>query len=459
MATLHQKENRRLAYAKGSPEKILAMSSRLWKDGRPDPLNDLSRQAITDAVAVMAKDAMRVLALAYCESGSAQDNLTEQDIAGKLIFVGLVGMIDPPRPEAIESVKLCKQAGIRVVMVTGDNKLTAEAIAREIGITTEGALTGAEVEKMNDEEFADKAGKISVFARIEPLHKLKIVQAIKKLGNVVAMTGDGVNDAPALEASDIGIAMGITGTDVAKEASDMVLADDNFASIVAAVEEGRAIFNRLRNAVLFLLTTCFGELFALILSVYFTGKAPLLPIQILWINLVTGALIAIPLGLEPKVGNELQFPPRHPRVGLIYPGMVLRIFFLASGLSLGVFLTFSWGLARFSLEEARTIVFCSIVVFEWLVAFNVRSDEFTIFKLGIFKNSALIKAILVAVALQLVVIYAGFARPVFNAVALNPQEWLIAIIPGAAIFLAETLRKIFAPKSFSAGKWKPIKQI
>ncbi len=239
----------------------------------------------------------------------------------------------------------------------------------------------------------------------------------------------------------------------------MVLADDNFASIVAAVEEGRVIFNRLRNAVLFLLTTCFGELFALILSVYFTGKAPLLPIQILWINLVTGALIAIPLGLEPKVGNELQFPPRHPKVGLIYPGMVLRIFFLSSGLSLGAFLLFSWGLARFSLEEARTIVFCSIVVFEWLVAFNVRSDEFTIFKLGIFKNSALIKAILAAVALQLVVIYAGFARPFFNAVALKPQEWLIVIVPGAAIFLAETLRKIAMPKLFSAGKWKPVKQI
>ncbi|MDD5506316.1 MAG: HAD-IC family P-type ATPase, partial [Candidatus Omnitrophica bacterium] len=297
MATLHQKQNMRLAYVKGSPERILAMSSRVLKNGRPDSLDDAFRQVITDGVAAMAKDAMRVLALAYCECDSGKDNLTEQDLGEKLIFVGLVGMIDPPRPEAIESVKLCKQAGIRVIMVTGDNKLTAEAIAREIGITTEGALTGAEVEKMNDAELADKVGKISVFARIEPLHKLKIVQAVKKLGNIVAMTGDGVNDAPALEAADIGIAMGVAGTDVAKEASDMVLADDNFASIVAAVEEGRVIFNRLRNAVLFLLTTCFGELFALILSVYFTGKAPLLPIQILWINLVTGALIAIPLGL------------------------------------------------------------------------------------------------------------------------------------------------------------------
>ena len=369
--------------------------------------------------------------------------------------MGLAGMIDPPRPEAIESVKLCKQAGIRVVMVTGDNKMTAEAIAREIGIATEGALTGVEVGEMNDEELADKLKRVSVFARIEPLHKLKIVQAIKKLGNVVAMTGDGVNDAPALEAADIGVSMGITGTDVAKEASDMVLADDNFASIVAAVEEGRVIFNRLRNAVLFLLTTCFGELFTLMLCILFTGKAPLLPIQILWINLVTGALIAIPLGLEPRVGNELQLPPRHPKVGLLYRGMVMRIVCLASALSLGTFLIFLWSLARFSIEETRTIVFCSIVIFEWLVAFNVRSDEITIFKLGILKNTALIKAITIAVVLQLVVVYAGFAQPLFNSVALKPIEWLIALLPGVTIFIVETLRKIIVPKLFSAGKWQP----
>lgn len=445
MATLHQKENKRVAYVKGSPEKILSFSV----------LDDTSRASISDAVNNMAGDAMRVLALAYCELSSSKDNLSEEDLAGKLTFVGLAGMIDPPRPEAIASVKLCKEAGIRVVMVTGDNKLTAGAIAKEIGIDANEVLTGVDVEKMNDEELAAKVKTVSVFARIEPLHKLKIVNAIKKLGNIVAMTGDGVNDAPALEAADIGIAMGITGTDVAKEASDMVLADDNFASIVAAVEEGRVIFNRLRNAVVFLLTTCFGELFALILCVLFTGKTPLLPIQILWINLVTGALIAIPLGLEPRVGNELQFPPRHPKVGLMYPGMVMRIACLAFGLSVGAYLIFAWSLQRFTLGESRTIVFCSIVIFEWLVAFNVRSDEITIFKLGVFKNMALIKAIIIAAVLQLVVIYAGFARPLFDSVALKPIEWFIALLPGVAIFAIETLRKIIAPKLFSAGKWKP----
>lgn len=444
MATLHRRNDKLVAYVKGSPEKIMSFSA----------LDESSRASISDAVEKMAKDAMRVLALAYCEIPSGRDNLTEEDISGKLTLAGLVGMMDPPRPEAIESVNLCKEAGIRVVMVTGDNKLTAEAISKEIGIATEEILTGVDLEKMDEERLAEKVEKVSVFARIEPLHKLKIIRAIKKLGHVVAMTGDGVNDAPALEAADIGIAMGISGTDVAKEASDMILADDNFASIVAAVEEGRAIFNRLRNVVAFLLTTCFGELFALILCVLFLGKAPLLPIQILWINLVTGALIAIPLGLEPKTGNELRLPPRDPGVGLIYSGMVARIMFLASGLSLGIFLLFAWSLPRFSIEESRTIAFCSVVIFEWLVAFNVRSDEITIFDLGVFKNKALIGTIAIAAVLQMIVIYGGFARPLFASVALAPFEWFMAFLPGAAIFTMETLRKVIAPKLFSAGKWR-----
>ncbi|MCM8813899.1 MAG: HAD-IC family P-type ATPase [Candidatus Omnitrophica bacterium] len=458
MATLHEKENVPVVYVKGSPEKILSLSSAVYRNGGEAQLDDSARALILEAVMGMAQDALRVLGLAYCTLSAKKDVLREEDFAGKLIFVGLAGMIDPPRAEAIDSVARCKKAGIRVVMATGDNKLTAEAIAKQIGIATGDVVTGADIDRMSDAQFAEKVRNVSVFARIEPLHKLKIVKQMQKLGNVVAMTGDGVNDAPALEAADIGIAMGITGTDVAKEAADMVLADDNFASIVTAVEEGRVIFNRLRNAVLFLLTTCFGELFALILCILFTGIAPLLPIQILWINLVTGALIAIPLGLEPRVGNELHFPPRHPKVGLLYPGMVMRIIALASGLSVGVLLIFARSLQWFSLEEARTIVFCGVVVFEWLVAFNVRSDEITIFKLGIFKNTALVKAVVIAVVLQMVVIYADFAQPVFNAMPLTRAQWAIAVLPGAAVFILETLRKIVAPKLFGAGKWKPLRQ-
>lgn len=446
MATLHQKEDGQVVYVKGSPEKIISLSI----------LDDSLRESILAAVNGMAKNAMRVLAMAYYDLPVRKDELVEEDFSGKLIFVGLVGMIDPPRPEAVKSVRLCKEAGIRVVMVTGDNKLTAESIAREVGISTGKILTGIEIEKMSDDKLAEEVKDVSIFARIEPLHKLKIVQALKKLGNIVAMTGDGVNDAPALETADIGIAMGIAGTDVAKEASDMVLVDDNFASIVAAAEEGRVIFNRLRSAVAFLLTTCFGELFALLLCVLFTGKSPLIPIQILWINLVTGALVAIPLGLEPRVGNELKYPPRDPKVGLIYPGMAMRIMFLSSGLSVGTFLIFLWGLHRYSIDELRTIVFCGIVIFEWLVAFNIRSDEVTVFQLGVFKNKPLIKAAIVAVVLQVVVVHLGFVQPFFNSVSLKPLEWLVAFLPGAVVFVMETLRKIIAPKLFNAGKWKNI---
>ena len=253
-------------------------------------------------------------------------------------------MSDPPRAEARAAVRQCQEAGIRAVMITGDNPATAAAVARSIGLPEGRPVTGAEIGRMSDAELDGAVRGTSVFARIEPLHKLRIVQAYKRQGEVVAMTGDGVNDAPALETADIGIAMGITGTDVAKEAADMVLADDNFASILAAVEEGRSIFNRLRNVTFFLLTTCFGELLALMLCVFFLGVAPLEPLQILWINLLTGSIMAIPLGLEPRTGLELRQTPRDPRVGLLYPGLLLRCGFLAVLLGVGVTLLFAWTL-------------------------------------------------------------------------------------------------------------------
>lgn len=445
MATLHQKEGRLVAYVKGSPEKILSLSN----------LDKIDKDIILEAVSAMAKEALRVLAFGWVEFSSRKEALVEEDIFMKVNFVGLMGMIDPPRPEAIKSIELCKKAGVRVVMITGDNKLTAQTIAKQIGIFAEEVITGEDFYRMSNDELIEKAKSVCVFARIEPMHKLKIVKAFKSLGHVVAMTGDGINDAPALEAADIGIAMGITGTDVAKESSDMILADDNFASIVSAVEEGRSIFNRLRNAVTFLLTTCFGELFTLLFSILFTGKSPLLPIQILWINLVTGSLVAIPLGFEPKVGNELNFPPRHPRVGLIYPGMVMRIAFLAISLSIGAFFVFRFSLEKFGIEKARAITFCSIVLFEWLVAFNVRSDEITIFKLGVFKNKALLKAVLIGFLLQLLVVYNPFLQLFFSTVYLSINEWFLALFPGLTIFTMETLRKIVFPYLFSLGKWQP----
>jgi len=406
----------------------------------------------------MAGDAMRVIATAYLDLPSEVKELKDDDVRGNLIFVGLAGMIDPPREEAKEAVRLCKQAGIKVVMITGDHKITAESIAHELDLPPGRAVTGTELQEMTEEELFQQVEDISVFARIEPLHKLRIVNALKSHDYVVAMTGDGVNDAPALKAANIGIAMGITGTDVAREASDMVLTDDNFASVVAAVDEGRAIFNRLRNVIFFLLSTNIGELLALILCILFIGKAPLLAVQILWVNLATDTTVAIPLGLEPKFGDELKQPPRHPKVGLVFPGLLLRIGFLAILMSTGIFLIFNWAQTRMSLEEARTLAFCSMVAFEWFRAFNARSDEYTVVKLGIFRNRWLLLTISAAIILQLAVVYIPFLQVAFGTVPLGIDKWGIAILAGGSLFVVEEMRKVLFPRLFTLGKWRPLKQ-
>lgn len=457
MATLHSNSGKRVLLVKGSPERVLAMSTNVLRSGVAEPLDEDERRAILDAVERMAADALRVIALACADYTGQPGELTEDSLRGRLTFLGMAGMIDPARPEAQAAVRQCQKAGIRAVMITGDNPATAAAVARSIGLPDGRPVTGAEVGRMNDAELDDAVRRTSVFARIEPLHKLRIVQAYRRQGEVVAMTGDGVNDAPALETADIGIAMGITGTDVAKESADMVLADDNFASILAAVEEGRSIFNRLRNVTFFLLTTCFGELLALMLCVFFLGVAPLEPLQILWINLLAGSIMAIPLGLEPRTGYELSQPPRDPRVGLLYPGLLLRCGFLALLLGVGVTLLFAWTLDHYELREARTAAFSAVVVFEWLVAFNARSDELTIFRLGVLRNRSLILALAIAVPLQLAVVHLPLMQEPFNTVPMHAYEWVMAMTLGVGMFVIETLRKMFAPRLFSLGKLTPVR--
>ena len=455
MATLHPRDGGRMAYVKGSVESVLSLSKYLITGNGIVPLTEDNIKAISQANTAMAKEAMRVIATAYLDLPREAEELEDEEIKGNLIFVGLSGMADPPRDEAKEAVRLCRQAGIKVVMITGDHKLTAESIAHQLNLPPGKAITGAELQEMSDEELLRQVEDISVFARIDPLDKLRIVNAFKSNGQVVAMTGDGVNDAPALKAANIGISMGIAGTDVAKEASDMILADDNFASVVAAVDEGRTIFNRLRNVIFFLLSTNFGELLALILSVLLIGKAPLLAVQIIWVNLVTDTAVGIPLGLEPKSGDELKQPPRHPEVGLIFPGLLLRIAFMAALMSIGILLVFNWAQARMSLEEARTLAFCTMVAFEWFRAFNARSDEHTVFSLGIFRNRWLIITISAAIALQLAVVYVPFLQAAFSTAPLGIKEWGIALLAGGTLFAIEETRKVLFPRLFSLGKWSP----
>ncbi len=456
MATFHPAKEGRVAYVKGAPEKLLSMSKYLYSNGKAIPLKEADVKAITEVNEAMAADAMRVIATACIDLPADLEDLEDEHLQGDLIFVGLSGMADPPREEAKESIKLCTQAGIKVIMITGDNRVTAESIARQIELPPGKAVTGTELHQMSDEELSSQVEDISVFARIEPTQKLRIVNALKERGHIVAMTGDGVNDAPALKTANIGIAMGITGTDVAKEASDMTLADDNFTSVVAAVDEGRTIFNRLRNVIFFLLSTNIGELLALILAILFLGQAPLVAAQIIWNNLLTDTAVAVPLGLEPKSGDELKQPPRHPKVGIIYPGMLMRVFYMALLMGVTAFVIFNWAQARMSIEEARTLTFCTLVTFEWFKAFVSRSDEINVFKLGIFRNRWLVASISVAVLLQMAVIYVPFLQDAFQTVPLGIDKWGIALLAGGSLFIVEELRKFFFPKLFSRGKWEPV---
>ena len=452
MVTLHTDDGKSVAYIKGSVEKIMNFSRYRLENGRKVPLQAADFHKIITAANDMAGEALRVIALAYTELPAETEKINDKILQSDWVFTGLAGMEDPPREEAKNAVKKCKQAGIKVVMITGDNKVTAESIARQLELPSGRSVTGNELEKMSDEELNGEIENISVFARIEPLHKLRIVNAYKSRGHVVAMTGDGVNDAPALRAADIGVAMGITGTDVAKEAGDMVLADDNFASVVSAVDEGRAIFNRLRNVLFYMLSTNIGELMVLTLSVLIMGRSPLVAVQILWVNLATDTAGDIPLGFEPKVGDELKKPPRRPGSGLIYPGLLIRILVIAILIGTGSFLIFHWAEPRMSLEAAETMTFCALNTFVWMIAFSARSDEHPVFRIGIFKNKILVFSIGTVALLQLALVYVPFLQVAFHTAPIGLRDWGIILSAGLILFVLEETRKYFFPRLFSWGK-------
>jgi len=453
MATLHHcQDGKAVVYVKGSVDKVLAMSRQILVNGVPQEMSSENKNEIEQENLQMASKALRVMALAYAECSPTPELLSHEHLDGALTLVAMVGMIDPPRQEAKKAIADCKRAGIKVMMITGDQKATAVAIAEELGLPPDEAVTGLELGQMSDQELSARIERISVFARVEPIHKLRIVNAMKSKGYTVAVTGDGVNDGPALRAADIGIAMGIKGTDVAREASDMVLTDDNFASIVAAVEEGRVIFSNIRRSVFYLLSTNMGELFTWIMAIVAGIPLPVVAVQILWINLVTDGVCTIPLGLEPKHRNVLAEPPRRQKAGIVYSGMLWRIAFIALFMSIGTFFIFRWELPRVGLEEARTIAFSMLVAFQWFNALNARSDQQSLFRLGLLSNRLLLGGIGLAILLQAMVIYAPPFQKLFYTVPLSLEDWGVVVLMASGIFVVEEVRKLIAPRIFNRGK-------
>ena len=447
MATLNDAEGKRYIFVKGAPEKVIQACSFMRSNGQIVEFDEHKQSDVMEANRNLASRALRVLAVAYREVSADKTDLTEDDLKGKLVFLGLAGMIDPPRPEAIEAIERCKRAGIRVIMATGDNKITAGAIASQMGILRPGTMVvdGRELKAMSDDELNTRIEQIDVFARVEPEQKLRIVNALKYRGEVVAVTGDGVNDAPALKRADIGIAMGITGTDVAKEASEMVLADDNFASIVGAVEEGRIIFANIKKVVTYLLSTNAGEDLILIVTMLAAFPLPLTPVQILWINLVTDSFPGLALAADPPREDILTEPPRNPQSSIISRGVLFRLVFVASIMTIGTVSLFYWAWMTKGLVEARTVAFAVIAIFQLFNAFNVRSPQASIFKIGVFTNRWLIVAALIGLTLQIGVIHLPFMQKLFNTVPLTAHEWLLIIGVASSVLWAEEIRKRVAP--------------
>lgn len=431
-------------YTKGAPEVLLAKCEREWRHGRIEPLTPGRRAEILRTAAEMASRALRVLALAdrHHPDPGHEAARREED----LVFVGLVGMIDPPREEVRAAVRTCQGAGIRPVMITGDHPATALAIARELGIAGEHdrALTGREIDELGDDLAATVEG-ISVYARVSAEHKLRIVRAWKARGQVVAMTGDGVNDAPAVKAADIGIAMGITGTDVTKEASDMVLTDDNFASIVSAVEEGRGIFDNIHKFIHYLLASNASEVLLMLFAALVGWPAPLTAVQILWINLVTDGLPALALGVEPPERDIMRRPPRPPHEPVITRSRGLLILYHGTLMATVGVVAFAFTFQRGEdLERARTAVFCTLAFTQLFFSFACRSQSLTLLELGLFSNPYLFGAIAGSALLQLAVVTLPLAHPVFDIPGHPGGDWLyilpLALVPVTVVEVAKLIR-------------------
>jgi Ca2+-transporting ATPase len=442
MATLHKHRGRKFIFVKGSLDRLLDICTECLIT------EEMKEKAFLNAADSFAKEGLRVLAMAYKEVPGDVEELTHHDLESGLIFAGIQGMIDPPRPEAIKAIEGCKRAGIRTVMITGDHAVTAVAIAKDIGIGSEEpeVLIGKEIESMNNKELFHKVKNVSVYARVSPQHKLRITQQLLKHGDVVAVTGDGVNDAPALKAAHIGIAMGKTGTDVAKEASDMVLADDNFASIFAAVEEGRVVYDNIKKVALFLVSCGLGELIAIIATILMGYPIPYIPAQILWLNLVTNGFQDVALAFEPAEEGMLNRPPRSLKEGILTSLLIQRAFLMGIILAAGTMFMF---ISKFeqgvSLEKARTIALTTMVFFQFYQAFNCRSETQSVLKMNPMSNPFLIFSLIAAFFAQLAVLYVPAFQWVFRTVPLEATEWveigLVTVVVIIAVEIDKSIRR------------------
>ncbi len=416
-----------IAFVKGAPDVVLDLCGRFLKDGKPVDLTNEQRRVILEQNHSMASSALRVLGVAYRPLPEVTANCNCDDIEKDLTFIGLMGMIDPPRPEVIEAVRLASGAGLKSVMVTGDYRDTAEAIAGEIGLLTPGGLvlTGAELDRMSEEELAAQADRVDVCCRVSPAHKTKIVDALKARGHIVAMTGDGVNDAPALKRANIGVAMGITGTDVSKESADMVLTDDNFASIVSAIEQGRIIYANIRKFVYFLLACNVGEILIVFGAMLMGFPIPLKPIQLLYLNLVSDGAPALALGMEKGEPDIMKDPPRPPKEPVINHDMAIGISVVAIVDAIAILTVFYLAMHRFpgDLDHTRTIAFVTLCTSELLRAFTARSEHNSVFSIGIFSNRWMVWATAGSFVLVLLTVYVPFLQPFFDTVFLSWDEW------------------------------------
>ncbi|MFI8706437.1 calcium-translocating P-type ATPase, SERCA-type [Bacillus sp. NPDC077411] len=427
---VRDKAGKKFVVTKGAPDVLLQMSQTILWGNKQQPLTELYRNEVQTAIHHLGSQALRTIAIAFKPLKTTDHLQSEREAEQDLMFIGLQGMIDPPRPEVKQAVQECKDAGIKTIMITGDHKVTAMAIAEQLGILSHGGrvVEGIELANMSIEELEDIVDETYVFARVSPEHKLKIVKALQNKDHIVAMTGDGVNDAPAIKAADIGVAMGITGTDVAKEASSLVLLDDNFATIKAAIKEGRNIYENIRKFIRYLLASNVGEILVMLFAMILALPLPLVPIQILWVNLVTDGLPAMALGLDAAEGDVMRRKPRHPKEGVFARGLAWKIVsrgFLIGAMTLLAFII-AYNQHPNELKYAQTVAFATLVLAQLIHVFDCRSEH-SVFHRNPFGNMYLVGAVIISILLMLVVIYYPPLQPIFSTMPIQARDWLLVV--------------------------------